>query len=130
MSEVPADEIEERFLQHIRWPHHRGELRGPVASGESKHLFCGDRILLQLTFDKSEHISEAWHNGTGCITSLAAASILCEHIEGKSLAELKEFSEDDMLALLGIQLTPLRQQCALVAFNALRQILESQAPAY
>lgn len=90
-----------------------------------KHPSCGDRILLQLAVDQNEQITEAWHDGNGCITSQAAASLLCEYIEGKSLSELRIMTKAEMLSLLGIQLTPLRQQCALLAFNALRAILAS-----
>lgn len=117
---------QEQFLQHVRSPYHRGEFSGAAVSEVANHPFCSDRIELQVAVDQSGGVSEAWHHGTSCITSLAAASILCEHIEGKSLAYLKNFSRDDMLALLDIQLTPLRQQCALVAHNALQQILQSQ----
>ena len=117
---------EDRFLEHLRSPYHSGELSGATDSATANHRFCGDRICLQVAFDSKDHVTEAWHNGNGCITSLAAASILCEYIEGKSLTKLQDFSKDDMLALLGIQLTPLRQHCALVAFHALQVILESQ----
>ncbi len=120
--ETPSDDF---FLDHIHSPYHRGQLNNKTVNQAGRNPFCGDRIEVQLLFDTENEVDEAWHNGNGCITSLAAASILCEHIEGKSAVELAKFTRDDMLALLGIQLTPLRKHCALVAFNALREILVS-----
>ncbi|GAB4159507.1 MAG: SUF system NifU family Fe-S cluster assembly protein [Planctomycetaceae bacterium] len=115
------------MLDHMQAPYHRGRLQTFSAKHASRNPFCGDRIELQLLIDEKSRITEAWHDGKGCMTSLAAASILCEFLEGHSLDNLLSFSKEQMLDLLGVQLTPLRQQCALVALNALKEILSSQA---
>ena len=73
-------------------------------------------------------ISEAWFEGKGCFLSQAAASVLCEHIEGQSLDGLHDFAAAEMLSLLGIPLTPRRQQCGLLAFQALKKLRDGPPP--
>ena len=70
-------------------------------------------------------VREAYFTGTGCRVSQAAASMLVEHVEGRSVDHIKCFSARDMLALFGPPLTPLRQRCCLLAWQALQVALYS-----
>ena len=70
-------------------------------------------------------LQEVGFEARGCIISQAAASILCEFAEGKSVADLRQFTPAEMLELLKIPLTPGRVQCGLLAFTALRTLLYS-----
>jgi len=89
MSATPSSQAPERFLEHVRTPFHRGRLSDATLVQRMKHPYCGDSVTLQLAVEATSRVVEAWHDGTGCMTSLAAASILCEEIDGKSLAELR-----------------------------------------
>ena len=82
-------------------------------------------MTLELAVDAHEHVREAFFDGKGCAISQAAASILCESIEGKSLAELREFQAKDMLDLLKVRLTASRQKCGLLGFKVLKTMLYS-----
>ena len=44
--------------------------------------------------------------GHGCSISQAAASMLCEHVEGRPLEEVKKLAREDVLEMLGIELGP------------------------
>ena len=66
-------------------------------------------------------------DGEGCILSMAAASMLTEHIQGRSLLELKALSDEDMLALVGVELGPVRVKCALLPLRALEAALKGVA---
>ena len=66
-----------------------------------------------------ETIQEIGWSGEGCAISQAAASMLGEEILGKSLEEVKAWTRDDMLALVGIPLTINRVKCALLSLKAL-----------
>jgi nitrogen fixation NifU-like protein len=46
--------------------------------------------------------------------------MLCEHVEGRSLDEVKRLSKDDVLEMVGIELGPVRLKCALLALKALK----------
>jgi nitrogen fixation NifU-like protein len=108
------------FLQHVESPYHQGRLPQHDHSGAARNRICGDTIELQLRLNEHCRIDEAWLDGAGCITSRAAASILCENIEGQTLTDLRHFTPEQMLALIDLPLTPLRQQCALTSYNALQ----------
>jgi len=59
-------------------------------------------------------------SGKGCAISQAAASMLTEMIEGKTLDEAKKISKDDILEALGIEIGPVRMKCALLSLKVLK----------
>jgi nitrogen fixation NifU-like protein len=46
--------------------------------------------------------------------------MLTEAIKGKSLADLKALSKQDVLSLLGIQVSAVRLKCALLSLKVLK----------
>ena len=46
--------------------------------------------------------------------------MLTEEVLGKSVDELKQFSKEDVLNLLGIELGPARLKCALLSLKVLK----------
>ena len=47
--------------------------------------------------------------------------MLCEHIEGRSLEEVKAISREDVLDMLGVtELGPVRSKCAMLALKTLK----------
>ncbi|KAA5532020.1 iron-sulfur cluster assembly scaffold protein [Roseiconus nitratireducens] len=65
--------------------------------------------------------------GNGCVISQAAASMLCQQVDGMSLEKARLLTPKDMLDLLGCQISPLRQQCALLGLEALRALLPQES---
>jgi nitrogen fixation NifU-like protein len=59
-------------------------------------------------------------SGHGCAISQAAASMLCERLQGMTLEEAKRLSREDVLEMLGIELGPVRLKCALLALKTLK----------
>jgi nitrogen fixation NifU-like protein len=59
-------------------------------------------------------------SGHGCSISQAAASMLCEHVEGLPLDTIKALGREDVLEMLGIELGPVRLKCALLALKTLK----------
>jgi nitrogen fixation NifU-like protein len=62
--------------------------------------------------------------GKGCVISLAAASMLMEAVEGKTLDEVKKMGRQDMLDLLGVPLTTMRVKCAMLPLRALGKAIQ------
>ena len=121
-----TDELyDEHILDHFESPYHKGQSACPTCSHSDRNPICGDQITLELTIDNDQRVSEAYFDGKGCAISQAAASILCESIEGKSLTELREFQAKDMLDLLKVRLTASRQKCGLLGFKVLKTMLYS-----
>ena len=70
-------------------------------------------------------VQDIYFQGTGCCISQASASMLAERMDGKPLAEVKEFAASDMLELFGARLTPNRQKCCLLPWRVLQSTLYS-----
>ena len=124
-----SDELyDDHILDHFESPYHKGHLPCPTCSHSDRNPICGDQITLELEIDRDQHVHQAFFDGKGCAISQAAASILCEAIEGKSLAELRDFQAQDMLKLLNVRLTASRQKCGLLGFKVLKTMLYSLNP--
>ena len=113
------------ILQHYESPYHKGRLCCATCTHEEANSTCGDYIRLELLVQRGCTITKAYFDGRGCVISQAAASILCEFAEGRTLTSMQNFTAKDMLNLLSIPLTPKRMQCGLLAFKALKTLLYS-----
>jgi nitrogen fixation NifU-like protein len=119
------------ILEHYRSPHNFGVLDDPTVSIEGANPLCGDRITLQLGVHGGL-VDQVGFTGRGCAISQASASLLTDEIKGKPLAEVESFRADDLLDLLGIEVSPARLKCAMLSHDALRRALaevESLPPA-
>jgi nitrogen fixation NifU-like protein len=61
--------------------------------------------------------------GRGCAISQASASLLTDEIKGKPLSEVAGFGADDLLDLLGIEISPARLKCAMLSHESLQHVL-------
>lgn len=129
-KEVPArrltmsdDLYDDHILDHYESPYHRGHLEQPTIAHEDENPLCGDQVHLELLVDEADRVKEAWFDGHGCAISQAAASILTQEIEGKTLDELRAFQAKDMLELLKVRLTASRQKCGLLSFKILKTMI-------
>lgn len=120
------DELyDDHILDHYESPYHKGRLAGASCSHSDRNPICGDQVTLQLRLD-GDKVAECFFDGKGCAISQAAASILCEAVEGKSLTDLRALQAKDMLSLLKVPLTASRQKCGLLAFKVLKTLLYQQ----
>lgn len=115
------DMYREIILEHYKHPHNAGTLEQPDITHEDNNPLCGDRIRIDLQVQDGQ-VADVRFQGRGCAISQAAASLLTDEIKGKSLDELRTFSKDDMLDLIGIPLdkNPVRIKCALLALKTLK----------
>lgn len=130
MSAGLDDLYNEHILDHFESPYHKGTCPGATCRHAERNPICGDQIELQLDIAPEGQVRAAWFEGRGCAISQAGASLLCEHIEGRSTAELQQMTARQMLDLLQVPLTASRQKCGLLAFKVLKTLLYSreQAP--
>lgn len=110
---------QEELLDHYENPSNYGVLSNPNISHEEDNPLCGDKIRMDLLVE-DDTIKEVRFCGYGCTISLAAASMLTEKIEGKTLTEVKNLSRDDIMDMIGIPLGPVRVKCALLALKVLK----------
>ena len=81
---------------------------------------CGDIIEMQLELDKNNQVKDVKFNGQGCAISQASASMLTEIVKGKNLDEVRGISKEDILSLIGGQLSAVRLKCALLSLKVLK----------
>jgi nitrogen fixation NifU-like protein len=116
------------ILEHYRRPHNFGILEDPDALFEGSNPLCGDRITVMLGI-RDGVVSEVAFTGRGCAISQASASLLTDEIKGKPVAEVESMTPDDVLDLLGIEISPARLKCALLSLDTVSHALEERAKA-
>ncbi len=119
------EELEDRIDDHVNDPYHRGHCSDCTHAHEGENPLCGDRIRMELKVDEHGTMKEVWFDGRGCRISQAAASMLVERFDGRSVEEVKQFSAEDMLKLFGARLTPNRQKCVLLSWRVLQAAVYS-----
>lgn len=126
--DLSEDELyQEHILDHYEEPYHRGRLPAATHSHEDDNPLCGDFVHMDLEVDAGGRIRQAWFDGDGCCISQSAASMLTQHVEGRSLDEVRHLTAGDMLALFGARLTPNRQKCCLLPWRVLQAAVFSPA---
>jgi len=112
-------------LDHYEDPYHRGRCQKCTHVHEDTNPLCGDVICMELQIDDHGAMKEVYFNGDGCCISQAAASMLVEKFDGKSVEDVKKFTAKDMLDLFGVRLTPNRQKCCLLSWRVLQAAIYS-----
>jgi nitrogen fixation NifU-like protein len=110
------------ILEHYRRPHNFGVLDAPTASFEGANPLCGDRITMQIGI-RDGVVAEIAFTGRGCAISQASASLLTDEIMGMPVERAEAFRADDLLDLLGIDISPARLKCAMLSHETLQKAL-------
>ena len=123
LGDVAEDEIyRENILDHYRNPRNFGRLAKYTFKHKDTNTSCGDEIEIFVLLEKNK-VKEITFFGRGCAISVAAASMLTEHLRGITLKDLKKISQEDILEMLGINLGIVRQRCGLLCLKALSHSL-------
>jgi nitrogen fixation NifU-like protein len=114
------DLYRQQIIDRYKHPLKRGVLEPHDYSYEDENPLCGDRIRIDLRVDSDGKITQAAFSGDGCAISQASADLLTEYIEGKPLAEARALKKEDILEMLGVELSPIRLKCALLSLKVLK----------
>jgi nitrogen fixation NifU-like protein len=114
------------ILEHYRKPHNFGVLEEPTASYEGANPLCGDRITMMLGI-KDGIVSEVAFTGRGCAISQASASLLTDEIKGKTIEDVEKLTPNDLLELIGVEISPARLKCALLSLDTVAHALAENA---
>ena len=114
---------QDNILDHYENPSHWGTLDHPTFEIRDLNPLCGDEVRIQARLDDEGRLAAIRFEGKGCVISLAAASMLLEAVEGKTLDEVKKMGRQDMLDLLGVPLTTMRVKCAMLPLRALEKAI-------
>jgi nitrogen fixation NifU-like protein len=122
-----SDMYRQLILDHYKNPRNYGELPDPDFSHVGENPSCGDTIQVDVELeDDDETIERIAFSGDGCAISQAAASLLTEKLPGKSVDELQAMDTDDIVDMLGVDISPMRIKCAVLA----RQVAQDGSKLY
>jgi nitrogen fixation NifU-like protein len=85
---------------------------------------CGDVIIIYLKVDGEDRVELAQFEGQGCTISQAAASILLEEVQGKTLAEIEAIDYNDLIERLGRDIVMTRVRCATLSLSTLKNAIQ------
>ncbi len=110
----------DNIIDHYQNPRNYGRMENPDIRLRELNPVCGDEIEIFVKLN-SARIKEIKFWGKGCAISQAAASILTDEIKGKALREIKEITNERMIELLAIPVSPVRMKCAILALKTLEK---------
>ncbi|PSQ45183.1 FeS assembly protein SufA [Halobacteriales archaeon SW_6_65_15] len=85
-------------------------------SHAGENPMCGDEITIDVKLDEDEETVEyVAFRGDGCAISQASASMLTEKLRGMPVEEMLELDRDDVIDMLGVDISPMRVKCAVLA---------------
>jgi nitrogen fixation NifU-like protein len=111
------------ILDHYKSPRNHGLLSGADAEAEGQNPLCGDEVSLSVRLGEGDVIEEVGFEGRGCAISQAATSMLTDLVKGRTAQEVAEMPKEELLAELGIPLTPVRLKCAILGLGVLKLAL-------
>ena len=114
----------EVILDHYKNPHGHGVIEDPDAEADGQNPLCGDEVSIYVAFaEDGETIDEVKFSGRGCAISQAATSMLMDMATGRSASDVATMDKDELLAEIGIPLTPVRLKCAMLGLTTLKVAL-------
>jgi len=113
------DMYAEIILDYYRNPKNKGSLENPTIFSKDVNPVCGDIIEINANINGNK-IKEIKFNGKGCVISQASASMLTEYLFNKEIIQTKDLTKEDILEMLGIQISPIRLKCALLPLKVFK----------
>jgi nitrogen fixation NifU-like protein len=111
-----SDMYRQQILDHYKNPRNYGEIEDATYTHVGENPMCGDEIRMDVKLDEdNETIEAVAFQGDGCAISQASASMLSGELRGKTLDELEEMDTDDVTEMLGVDISPMRVKCAVLA---------------
>jgi nitrogen fixation NifU-like protein len=130
------------IIEHSKQPQNFGVLDSATSSACGNNPLCGDKLKVSVC-EKDGVISDIKFEGSGCAISVASASLMSEHLKGKTKeaalrlfnlfqavvrgeksAKESEAELGDLSALAGVRNFPVRVKCATLAWHTLKAALE------
>ena len=128
MSDPGNDDLQARIEDAVKNPRNLGEMKDADAIGTVGSADCGDMLRMWVKFKEEggrKVIDRATFQTFGCQTAIAVASVATEMLAGKTIAEARSMSGEELAAPLGA-LPPVKIHCAQLVEGALRSALSGE----
>ena len=120
------DIYREIILEHYKYPKNFGHLKKSDIVLEVANVSCGDRIGMEINFDKkAKTIADIRFFGEGCAISIASSSLLTDKVKGLSTEKVMQITSRDIQDLLDTTLTPTRLKCAILPLEVLQTLVKN-----
>lgn len=136
---------QEMILDHYKTPRNCCTMHDATHTASGDNPLCGDQLEIYLNID-GDILKEITFQGSGCAVSQASASLMTEHLKGRTIEEsLQVFDKVHMMltglhpdeintedenamgklnALSGVAEFPMRVKCASLAWHTLKSALK------
>lgn len=112
----------EKVMDHFRNPRNVGSIKNADGIGEVGNAKCGDIMKIYLKID-DDKVSDVKFETFGCGSAIASSSMATELIKGKSLSEVRNFTNKAVTeALDGLPAHKLH--CSVLAEEAIGAALD------
>ena len=145
MSSAETDLYQELVLEHKRAPRNFGHLSAPTHRARGTNPSCGDDLSVELMIADGRLADIRFH-GQGCAICMASASMMCEAVKGKNIADAQKLQQHfravltgeesadiaqlgKLVSLVGVSRYPGRIKCALLGWHALMHAIASSPAA-
>jgi nitrogen fixation protein NifU and related proteins len=117
-----SDLYREVILEHWRDPQNKGSLSDATHRAFKNNPLCGDEMTIAMRVEDGI-IVDVRFDGAGCAISTAAASLLTEDIKGKSIEDVLEMKNKDVVKLLCVRPGPARMKCAVLVLQTVQKAM-------
>ncbi|MEO0972113.1 MAG: Fe-S cluster assembly sulfur transfer protein SufU [Pseudomonadota bacterium] len=142
-----TDLYKDLIIDHNKSPRNFGRLDPSTHSADGFNPLCGDKLSVYLNLDANQRIDDITFEGAGCAISIASASLMTEHLKGRTVAEAEQVFEQmhalltdehaaadpaslgKLAALSGVRAYPSRVKCATLCWHTVHSALDGDESA-
>ena len=117
---MDRQEYIETLLDHYESPRNKRVIEDAEIDYTGGNPGCGDIVRMYAKLDGDDRITDVSFEGEGCTISQAAASIITEMAQGKTLTELEGMNYQTLVEELGSEVVAPRIKCAVLALGTLK----------
>jgi nitrogen fixation NifU-like protein len=107
---------------HYKRPRNQGELADATVRVEVSNPVCGDTLELAVRVE-GDRVTAARFRTRGCPPAIACSSLLTEMLMGKTIAEVREITAEQISQALGV-LPPATKHASQLAEDSLDALLD------
>ena len=113
--------FKDTLIEHFRNPHNAGEIPDATATVEVTNPVCGDVMRLAVRMEGGR-IAAARFKTQGCVAAIASSSVLTDMLGGKTPAEARKITTEQISGALG-ELPPATFHAAQLCTDAVAALL-------
>ncbi|NMB57096.1 iron-sulfur cluster assembly scaffold protein [Candidatus Beckwithbacteria bacterium] len=103
-------------------PHNFGTLEDADIEIVETNATCGDEIKMQIKLDKkTKKVVDVKYVCFGCLVCITSSSVFTDMMKGKTLAEVKKITLEDINKVLQIPITSAKLNCISLSMKAVNK---------